>query len=143
MGNEEFSNLKKILICVLDLFLINLAYILAFYIRFDFSLPKTNFDPYVTIIPFISLLALVLINVYGLLSVVRKSRFEIVYSITLTVVIITISGMALSFFSEVCLSSECVLISAVLQAYCNYFSYDSLVYQKNTMAQNHDYRFEE
>ncbi|NLW24784.1 MAG: sugar transferase [Clostridia bacterium] len=117
MGNEEFSNLKKILICVLDLFLINLAYILAFYIRFDFSLPKTNFDPYVTIIPFISLLALVLINVYGLLSVVRKSRFEIVYSIALTVVIITISGMALTFFFRgFAFPRSVFLISAVLQS---------------------------
>lgn len=106
----------KILIAISDVLIINLAYLLAFYLKFDSQLPSFNFEPYLQIVPFISLVALILFNVYGLLSVVRKSRTEMIYSIGLTVIMLTISSMALTFlFRGFSFPRTVFALAAVLQ----------------------------
>lgn len=116
MKTEGIRDLEKLIIAVGDLILINLAYLLSFAFRFDFSVPIRNFKPYLAIMPFISIIALFLLIVYNLLSVVRKSRLEIIYSIVLTIIVLLVSSMSLAFlFRGFSFPRTVIFLAAFLQ----------------------------
>ncbi|NMB45776.1 MAG: sugar transferase [Firmicutes bacterium] len=99
-----------------DVLLVNLAIVLSFWIRFHGNIPQSNFASYISISPFISVIALLIFNFYGLYHTSRKSWGEIAASIAASIAILTPITIAASYMSHSFAFPRTVfLISAVLQ----------------------------
>lgn len=96
-GYEKFY---KIIIILADLALVNLAYILAFLFKFDGSLPDFNFSPYLQAMPFITVAALVLFDIFGMLKFYRKTLYDAVVSIVFVVILLGITTTAITYFRQ-------------------------------------------
>lgn len=88
----------KIAIVLVDLLLINAAYILAFLIRYNWMLPSFNFEPYIQAAPFITIAALIYFDLFGLLKFYRKSLQEIALSILKSIFILSITTVTITYF---------------------------------------------
>lgn len=88
----------KVAIILVDLALINIAYVLAFLVRYDWTLPAFNFEPYIASAPFITVAALVYFDFFGLLKFYRKSFQHITVSIFKTVFILGITTVTITYF---------------------------------------------
>lgn len=97
MRYREFSGLHLALLILSDALLVNAGYILAFKMRFD-VIPAANYHDYVRLIPWIMFLTVVLFRIYGLYFVERKGFGELFFSTVLSVFVLNIFVMALTFF---------------------------------------------
>lgn len=88
----------KVAIILVDLALINAAYVLAFLVRYNWTLPAFNFEPYVASAPFITSAALVYFDFFGLLKFYRKSFQHIAVSIFKAVFILGITTVTITYF---------------------------------------------
>ena len=99
-----------------DIVLINLSIIASFWLRFAGSIPKTNFASYVEIVPYSSLVALVLLNFYGLYDNTRKPWSEIIASLTASILVLTPLTVTLSFmFRSFAFPRSVFFLSAFVQ----------------------------
>jgi len=71
---KKAEKFNKVAIILVDLVLINVAYVLAFLVRYNWTLPSYNFEPYIASAPFITIAALVYFDLFGLLKFYRKSH---------------------------------------------------------------------
>lgn len=95
------SNISALPILVLDIILVNLSYVLAFLIQFDFTPPKVNVDPYLSLIPWISILTGFIFLMFDLYSNWRrKSIYDLVFSIFLSILALSLITMAFTFISR-------------------------------------------
>lgn len=92
-------NLKKITQSITDTVLINICYVLAFYIRFWGNFPAENFGPYIKLWPLISIIAFLIFNVYGLYDTIRKTWEETFFSLICSIALIAMFGMSLVYFT--------------------------------------------
>lgn len=112
MGRKRFYILIQIII---DMALIQLGYVLAFFMRYLGEFPEANFPSYIKLIPWITVLGLVLFMVYGLYETVYKRWSEIFSSIIWVAIFICAGNTALSFmlrefaFPRTVLVLTCVL----------------------------------
>ncbi|MDP4092252.1 MAG: sugar transferase [Bacillota bacterium] len=90
----------KIIIVLVDLLLINVAYIIAFLIKFNGQLPSYNFSPYLKSMPFITISALILFDIYGILRFYRKSLYDSILSITFVVFLLGIITTTITYFLQ-------------------------------------------
>lgn len=97
---SQVEKFYKVAIVLIDLVLINLAYILAFLIKFNFILPEFNFTPYLDAMPFITVAALVYLDVYGLLKFYRKTFYDAVISVFFVVFLLGITTVAITYFNQ-------------------------------------------
>ena len=88
----------KVAIILVDLALINAAYVLAFLVRYSWTLPAFNFEPYVASAPFITIAALVYFDLFGLLKFYRKSFQEIAVSIFKGVFLLSVTTVTITYF---------------------------------------------
>ena len=88
----------KILLVFFDLALINLGYILAFLLKFGWSIPEYNFDPYLSAWPWLTLSALALFYFYQLYGSYRWRWAEVFASLICVVFFQALVAMAISFF---------------------------------------------
>lgn len=88
----------KIAIILVDLILINMAYVLAFFVRYDWTLPSFNFKPYTQAAPFITIAALIYFDLFGLLKFYRKSLQEIALSLLKSIFILSITTVTITYF---------------------------------------------
>lgn len=99
MKRERFkSNIFNIIILLLDIILINIGFYVSFLVLFGFNPQKENISAYISVIPFISISTILIFDIYGLYSIVKKSLYEILYSIALSVIIIALITTASAFF---------------------------------------------
>ena len=68
------AKVVKVAAVLVDLLLVNVSYLAAFYIRFFGSPPDRNFTPYLLAMPFVTLTALAYIDMFGMLRFYRRSR---------------------------------------------------------------------
>jgi exopolysaccharide biosynthesis polyprenyl glycosylphosphotransferase len=108
-GKEKFY---KIIIVLVDLALINLAYVLAFLIKFNWSLPEYNFTPYLEAMPFITIAALIFFDIYGLLKFYGKTVYDAVISVIFVVILLAITTVAITYFKQGFSFPRSVLIMA-------------------------------
>jgi len=82
---------------IIDAVLINLGYFLAFRLKFV-DIPLTNYQDYVRLIPWIAVLTAIFFRIYGLYDLKRKNLTDIFFSTVLSVIMIMVFTMALTFF---------------------------------------------
>ena len=88
----------KIAVIIVDLALIHIAYILAFLVRYNWTLPEFNFRPYVASAPFITVAALIYFDVFGLLKFYRKSLQETAVTLMKSIFILSITTVTITYY---------------------------------------------
>jgi exopolysaccharide biosynthesis polyprenyl glycosylphosphotransferase len=97
---DNIKKLYKVIIVLIDLLLINAAYIAAFLVKFEGDLPDFNFTPYIDTAPFITIAALILFDVFGILKFYKKSLYDFMISIFYIVFLLGITTTAIAYFSQ-------------------------------------------
>jgi exopolysaccharide biosynthesis polyprenyl glycosylphosphotransferase len=101
MGKNYKRRFSNIIIAFIDILLINLGIAIAFWLRFGFQLPNFNLDPYLRLIPWISLSALIILYMFDLYTDWRrKSIHDLIYSLFLSVATLTIFTMVFTFWDR-------------------------------------------
>jgi len=109
---------KKFLIKVLriigDIVFVNLSFLLSFYLRFQ-NFPRHNLSEYFRLIPFISILTIVILHFYDLYSnQLKKNMLDIFYSFIPASFIVVILSVSLSYFFQTYAVPHSVFIITVL-----------------------------
>lgn len=82
-----------------DVFFINLSFIISFLIRYLGSIPSKNFEAYIDVAPYISILSIILIQLYGLYdNQLKKNITDIFYSFIPISFITVVFTTVLSYF---------------------------------------------
>ena len=90
----------KVGIILADLVLINIAYVLAFLVRYDWTLPAFNFNAYVDSAPFITLAALIYFDLFGLLKFYRKSFQDVAVAVFKAIFLLSITTVTITYFMQ-------------------------------------------
>ncbi|MGE5473404.1 MAG: sugar transferase [Ignavibacteriales bacterium] len=110
------NKIFNIVVVLVDILLINLGFYIAFMMKFDFNPPRYNIGPYIEIIPFITIAALLYFDLYGLLKPLKKSLYETVYSIVLAIMLLCITTIAITYINQgFSFPRSILLVSPVLQ----------------------------
>lgn len=88
----------KIAIILVDLALIHIAYVLAFLVRYNWTLPAYNFESYVVATPFITLAAFIYFDIFGLLKFYRKSLQETAVTLLKSIFILSITTVTITYY---------------------------------------------
>ncbi|MER2190029.1 MAG: sugar transferase [Solibacillus sp.] len=114
MGDIKSNRTQKFTIIVVDLFLMFIAYILAFNIRFQ-DIKEENWSAFLSLVPWILLIALFFIMMYELYSVDRKSKWDIIRNVFVASTLMMFLTMAASFlFREFALPRSVIVIAYVV-----------------------------
>jgi exopolysaccharide biosynthesis polyprenyl glycosylphosphotransferase len=107
----------SVLIMLIDAVIINLCIISAYLVRFNFTLPAFNFQPYLQMCLWISLGGIFFFNLYHLYSVSARTRWDDqFYSIILAVALTLMFSISLSYISaNYSFPRSVFLISGVFQ----------------------------
>jgi exopolysaccharide biosynthesis polyprenyl glycosylphosphotransferase len=96
---NNYRRINKVIMAVIDLCLIHIGFLLAFYIRFEGQLPQYNISSYLLIIPWLSIAALIIFYLFDFYSNwYRKGYLKFIYSIILAIILFTMLTMAISFW---------------------------------------------
>lgn len=110
--------LLRVLLYIMDVCLVNLGFFLAFALRFGGYIPPANFGPYLQLIPHISFLVIVFLAFFDLYGSSWQPPLEILYSILISVLLINVVTMALTFLTRGFAFPRTVfLIAALLQTF--------------------------
>ena len=116
-------NIVKLLVVTIDLAIVNLSYVVAFYIRFapevrlSGELPWRNYEPFLAALPFITVTALIYLDFFGLLRFHRTSRRSVVPSIMKLVFMQALTTTTITYFmSYSSLPRTVVILTAAIQA---------------------------
>jgi len=86
---------------LLDIILVNLSFVLAFLIRYDFTPPMSNVEPYLSLIPWISILTGFIFLMFDLYSNWRRKGIQdLVFSIILSILALSLVTMAFTFLDR-------------------------------------------
>lgn len=88
----------KTLILFVDVMLVCIGYWLAFMVRFDGAIPEHNLKPFLTQLPAICIIALFSFWLLGLNENSGKNSFQVVFTILIANLIVSVSTAALAFF---------------------------------------------
>ncbi|MDF9407892.1 sugar transferase [Pelotomaculum isophthalicicum JI] len=102
----------RIGLVLFDLVLVNLAYILAFLIKFGWDIPERNLTPYLSTWPWLTVSALALFYFYRLYGSYRWRWAEVFASLICVVFFQAMVGMALSFLFRNFAFPRTVLLAA-------------------------------
>lgn len=98
---KKITPIYTIIVLIIDIILINVGVYIGFLIKFEFnSIPLFNLQPFIEIIPFITISALLYFDLYGLFSVFKKTLYETIYSIFFVLILLTITTTAISYFNQ-------------------------------------------
>ncbi|WP_404429355.1 sugar transferase [Sutcliffiella horikoshii] len=92
--DEKGTRLAFILI---DLVIITIAYLLAFYVRYE-TYDAKNWDSFIVVLPWVLLISAFFLSVFEVNPSRRKRFFDYIGSILVSTFSITIATMAISFF---------------------------------------------
>jgi exopolysaccharide biosynthesis polyprenyl glycosylphosphotransferase len=112
---RRFSNL---IIAFSDILLINLGIAIAFWLRFGFQLPDFNIEPYIRLIPWISLSALIILYMFDLYTDWRrKGIHDLIYTLILSISTLTMLTMVLTFLDRgFAFPRSVILIAFIVQS---------------------------
>ncbi|QJD85252.1 sugar transferase [Cohnella herbarum] len=114
MSNMKEKKTLKSLLLIVDIVLIMLAYIAAFYLRYD-EIPQRNWESFVSLMPWIALLALFFLSINELYSINRKTIWDMIRSLFVSMTLLSFLTMSISFlFREFALPRSVILIAYIL-----------------------------
>ncbi|MFW6016699.1 MAG: sugar transferase, partial [bacterium] len=90
----------RVIEAIIDVLLVNIAFYLAFYIRFDFKPTLFNLRPFHNIIPYISITALIIFVSLKLFSNLRKSIIDIIFKLFISLTMVNIISAGIAFFAR-------------------------------------------
>lgn len=97
--NQSVTTIYELLTILVDLIIVVSSIYLAYIIEFKrLYPPRHNFDPFIKTVPIIIVMYILLMYIYGLSDLIKKSIGEIIYSVVLTVILLSIFTMAVIFF---------------------------------------------
>ena len=97
---KAFGKSYKLIIIVIDLILINLSYITAFFLKFGRDIPMFNLRPYLNAMPFITLAALIYFDMFGMIKFYRKSVNETLSNLGKLVGLLSITTVSITYFLQ-------------------------------------------
>jgi len=110
------NNLIKFFVIFIDLALIIVSYIIAFFTRFSGEPPAYNISPFVASLPLIALSFLVYADIFGLLKFYRMSHRQIITAILKLVFMQVLTTSTITFFMrEFAFPRSVIMIAAVFQ----------------------------
>jgi exopolysaccharide biosynthesis polyprenyl glycosylphosphotransferase len=114
MSNLSTKKSFKSLLLIVDVLLILLAYLAAFVLRYD-DIPKRNWDSFQSLMPWIALLGLFFLSINELYSISRKTIWDMVRSLFVSMTLLAFLTMSISFlFREFALPRSVILIAYFL-----------------------------
>ncbi|MDP4143930.1 MAG: sugar transferase [Bacillota bacterium] len=116
--NEIVTGLYEIGVYFVDMLIVMLSIYASFIIKFNFNfnLPKFNFQAFEISFPFILITYLVFMYVFGLVDIFKHSLGETLYSLFLTVIMLFVTTMAITFFMRAfSYPRSVILMSTVIQ----------------------------
>jgi exopolysaccharide biosynthesis polyprenyl glycosylphosphotransferase len=132
---KQIKRIYKVGIVLSDLIIINIAYIIAFLIKFNFELPSFNFTPYLEAMPFITIAALIYLDLFGMLKFFRRSYSDIFASIIYVVFLLALTTTSITYFNQRFSFPRTVLISApIIQVILLGLWKGAIVFIKNHFA---------
>lgn len=93
----KLKQLNRWIINIMDIGFIVLGFYLSFMIKFGLNPPARNISPFIQLIPFIIIFSFIYINIYNLTTIGKKKMMDIGISIILSLILVHITTMALSF----------------------------------------------
>lgn len=90
----------KLVIIVIDLILINLSYLTAFFLKLGFDIPMFNLQPYLNALPFISIAALIYFDMFGMIKFYRVSVSETLSNLIRLVALLSITTVSITYFLQ-------------------------------------------
>ena len=97
---KAFSKSYKLIIIVIDLILINLSYLTAFFLKFGRDIPMFNLRPYLNAMPFITIAALIYFDMFGMIKFYRKSVNETLSNLVKLVGLLSITTVSITYFLQ-------------------------------------------
>ncbi|NLU32714.1 MAG: hypothetical protein GXX04_08860, partial [Clostridiaceae bacterium] len=90
----------KLIIIIIDLILINLSYLTAFFMKFGFNIPMFNLGPYLNAMPFITIAALVYFDMFGMIKFYRVTVSEALSNLVKLVALLSITTVSITYFLQ-------------------------------------------
>ncbi|MCM3618701.1 sugar transferase [Sutcliffiella horikoshii] len=97
MGNLLDEKGRRLGFILIDLGIITLSYLIAFYVRYE-TYDAKNWDSFVQVLPWVLLISAFFLSVYEVNPSRRKRFFDYIGSILVSTFSITVATMAISFF---------------------------------------------
>ena len=94
----RYFRLSKLAVVLFDMILVLIGYVIAYFLRFGFTPPKENIDPFIQLIPVIVLATYILFSMYGLYAIARKTSLDIVFSLGLSLFFLQLVVTTATFF---------------------------------------------
>lgn len=101
---------------LVDIIVVWFSIYISYMVKFNFNPPSFNYDAFILTTPFIVIIYLIFMYVFGLLDVIQQSAHDIVYSVFLSVVMLFVSTTAITFFLRAfSYPRTVILMSTILQ----------------------------
>lgn len=108
----------RLILYIVDAGLVNMGFFLAFRLRFGSTIPAANLNPFLQLIPYVGLLTIVLFWFFELYSPSWKKSLETLYSVIISVLIVNVATMALTFLIRgFAFPRSVFIIAALLQVF--------------------------
>src|SRR5690554_5069209 len=112
----KFKKLNRWIINIMDMGFILIGFYGAFLFKFGWDPPAKNFQPFIRLLPFIILFSFIFINIYDIVETVKKRISDMGVSVFLTLMMLHITTMALTFiFRGFAFPRSIFILSFVLQ----------------------------
>ncbi|MFW6030032.1 MAG: hypothetical protein ACOCRO_07230, partial [Halanaerobiales bacterium] len=98
--NKKDGLLLKLFESFIDILLVNLAYYIAFQLRYNFQPALRNIEPYYDIIAYISVATFLIFTFMNTFSHLNKSMVDTVFNVLISLILINITTAALTFFNR-------------------------------------------
>ncbi|WP_160198605.1 sugar transferase [Senegalia massiliensis] len=93
----KFNKTNKLIAMIMDIGLVLLGFYISYLVKFDFDIPKRNIEPFIDLLPIIALFTVMFFDLYGLLSIRKKSSLETLLSLSISLAMISLASMAVTF----------------------------------------------
>lgn len=105
---------QKVLVLGIDLIIVYLSYILAFYIRYA-EIPERNWESFLSLSPWILLISVFFFSIYEVFQLSRKSLGDLISSAIVAITFVAFLTMAGSYlFREFALPRSVILIASII-----------------------------